>query len=610
MRTSTLTRFLLVCFAAAFVLQSPRAQATGTLATLHSFTIKTDPLDGPVPGLARGTDGNFYGTTQYGGIITGSPSGAGDGGIFKITPAGTYTHLHYFSGVDSSGHNADGAEPWGGLVQGANGNFYGTTQIGGSGGRGTVFMITPAGALTTLHNFSGADGDLPLCTLCLASDGNFYGTTYGGGSHSNGTIFKMTPGGTLTVLYSFSSADGINPWTGLAQGTDGNFYGTCAYGGAHGSGAVFSITPTGSFTTLYSFSAAGTEGANPVAPLVQASDGNFYGTTQYGGSAGNGSVFCIAPDGTFTLLYTFSAFGSNYTNADGANPAAGLIEGTDGNLYGVAQYGGSNGSGTIFSIPLGGGALTVAYTFAVTYSTSTAGGVNADGAYGSGNLFQAADGTFFGTCSGGGSSGDGTVFHLYPSGGPIPILGSISPSSVNAGSPGFTMILKGANFVTQSVVKFNGAPITTTFVSSTQLQVFVPFTAIESPTKYTITVFNPGASGGTSNSKAFTVLLTTLQVTSASLAHNGDGTYTAFVTIKNVGHNTASSVVISSSTLGAAATATPLPYAVGNIAAGAFVNSTLLYPGSAGGSGSVVTLKVSGKFTGGTFSGSLKVTLP
>ncbi len=258
---------------------------SGALTTLYRFCSQTNCSDGAYPrdGLVQGTDGNFYGTT--------------DGTVFKITPSGTLITLHSFAGSDGRGC-------WAGLVQASDGNFYGTTPYGGASDHGTIFKITASGALTTLYSFCSqsncADGRMPLNgELVQAWDGNFYGTTYAGGASDHGTIFKITASGALTTLYSFCSqsncADGTFPLDGLVQASDGNFYGTTPYGGtsqncgSYGCGTVFKITPSGMLTTLHSFD--GGDGATPYARLIQANDGNFYGTTEEVGAFGNGTVF-------------------------------------------------------------------------------------------------------------------------------------------------------------------------------------------------------------------------------------------------------------------------------------------------------------------------------
>jgi uncharacterized repeat protein (TIGR03803 family) len=196
----------------------------------------------------------------------------------------------------------NGAGPTGGLVQGSDGNFYGTTSGGGTNNNaGTVFKISATGALTTLYSFTGGkDGGSPQAGLVQGSDGNLYGTTYGGGDpnggNGNGTVFKISATGALTTLYSFPGGkDGRDPRAGLVQGSDGNFYGTTVGGGTNLAGTVFKISATGALTTLYVFT-GGKDGAYPSAGLglVQGSDGNFYGTTYGGGIGGGGTVFRLS----------------------------------------------------------------------------------------------------------------------------------------------------------------------------------------------------------------------------------------------------------------------------------------------------------------------------
>jgi uncharacterized repeat protein (TIGR03803 family) len=325
-----------------------------TFKTLRSF----DDTDGwsVRAGLVQGTNGDLYGTTYFGGA-------EGYGEVFEISPSGTLTTPRSFDVTD-------GDHPSAGLVQATNGDLYGTTVGGGC--CGMIFKITPSGAPTILHRFAGSpsDGADPAAGLVQGTDGNFYGTTVIGGAHNAGTIFKITPSGTLTMLYSFcyktKCTDGVNPYAGLVQGTDGNFYGTTEYLGAHGAGTVFKITPSGTLTTLLSFD--GTDGASPYAGLVQGTDGNFYGTTAGGGSfcspSGCGTVFKITPSGTPIWVYSFDA-------ADGRSPEAGLVQGTDGNLYGTTANGGVSGlseycehvgCGTVFKITPSG-KLTTLYRF-------------------------------------------------------------------------------------------------------------------------------------------------------------------------------------------------------------------------------------------------------
>jgi len=335
--------------------------AKGTLTQLHRF----DGVDGAVPeGPVQATDGNFYGTTSSGGANDKCFGGYGCGTVFRITPGGALTTLYSFCAQTNC---VDGWEPSEGLVQARNGNFYGITAVGGTINRGTVFKITPEGALTTLHSFDGTHGGDPTGALIQANDGNLYGTTQSGGRVTCsdpaecGTVFRITPGGVLTTLYGFCAltncVDGAGPLAPLVQATDGNFYGTTFLGGANetcrfgdlGCGTIFRITSGGVLTTLYSFCAQTNcvDGSGPRV-LVQATDGNFYGTTDFGGTTDSGTVFQITPEGTLTTLHSFCQPGCT----DGAYPGT-LMQATDGNFYGTTGGGGTTGSGTVFSLSVG-----------------------------------------------------------------------------------------------------------------------------------------------------------------------------------------------------------------------------------------------------------------
>jgi uncharacterized repeat protein (TIGR03803 family) len=353
------------------------ACGAATASVLYAFTDTPDPSS-PYAGLIQGSDGNFYGTAQYGGT-------AGDGAIYKVTPAGVETVLYSFTG------GADGMNPSNALTQGRDGNFYGTTQVGGTAGYGTAFKLTAAGVKTVLYSFTGGtDGANPYAALIQASDGNFYGTTELGGTAASGTVFEVTPAGVETVLYSFTGgADGAQPSVALTLGSDGNFYGTTEYGGV-GYGTVFEVTPAGVETVLHAFVLA-TDGGFP-SGLIQASDGNFYGTTEFGGAGGNGTVFEVTTAGLATVLHSFGGA------MDGANPVAALIQGSDGNFYGTTHDGGTAGAGTIFRVT-SAGVETVVYSFAF-----------AAGGYPSAPLIQGSDGYFYGTTLAGLTGLDGLVF--------------------------------------------------------------------------------------------------------------------------------------------------------------------------------------------------------
>jgi uncharacterized repeat protein (TIGR03803 family) len=370
-----------------------------TLTTLHSF----DGSDGQHPdsSLIQATDGNFYGVTQNGGLTNQNCTSVGCGTVFKITPGGTLTTLYQFCSLTNC---ADGANPYGYLVQGTDGNFYGTTIYGGANLNGTVFKITSTGTLTTLHSFAlFTDGAYPWAGLVQATDGNFYGTTTAGGLHIMGTVFKMTPAGALTDLYNFCSqgacVDGATPYAALVQGSDGILYGTTTQGGnSNYVGTLFKITTSGALTTLHTFCTLQNcaDGEQPFAALLQASDGNFYGTTTSGHGQNAGTFFKITSTGTLTTLYTFCAL-SHCT--DGQNPYGGVVQGSDGNFYGTTNIGGT-GQGIIFKLTASG-TLTTLYTF---------GGPDGELPYS--GLVQGNDGNFYGTTHLGGSHNDGTVFRL------------------------------------------------------------------------------------------------------------------------------------------------------------------------------------------------------
>jgi len=290
----------------------------------------------------QANDGNFYGMTTGG---TTNPGGS----AFKVTPEGVETVLYSFDKDPT-----DGSYPIGNLIQGSDGNFYGVTSNGSQYMAGTVFKLTSSGTETVLHRFleNGPDGVYPTGSLIQANDGNFYGLTQKGGPggpFGAGTIFKITPNGTESVLHFFAGgADGLQPVGSLIQASDGNLYGMTRMGGAGNfayGGTVFRITLSGTFSVVYSFGSGPTDGIRPglFANLVQASDGNFYGTTDEGGSSNNGIIFRITPDGTETVLYSF--IGDPTVRDISASP---LIQSRNGNLYGVTLTGGTSNLGTVF----------------------------------------------------------------------------------------------------------------------------------------------------------------------------------------------------------------------------------------------------------------------
>ena len=279
--------------------------------------------------MVKGSDGDFYGTTYLGGV-------GNAGTVFRMTPEGALTTLVEF------GRNPNkGSYPQAALVEGSDGDFYGTTEGGALFDAGTVFKITPEGALTTLVEFGRNSniGKSPQAALVEGSDGNFYGTTAFGGASDNGTVFRMTPAGVLTTLVEFTGIVGDNkgakPLGALVVGSDGSFYGTTEVGGAGDKGTVFTMTPEEALTTLFEFGGSETEdnGSHPQTAMVQL-DGDFYGTTRYGGADDNGTVFTMTPAGVVTTFYEFRSGGS---------PVGPLVAGSDGDLYGAFSAFGTSG---------------------------------------------------------------------------------------------------------------------------------------------------------------------------------------------------------------------------------------------------------------------------
>ena len=402
-----LTALIAFSFMAALV---ANAQTFTTLATFNGAN-----GDGPYYGsLVQGANGNFYGTTTTGGDIATNCSnvqGFACGTVFELTPGGNLTTLYIFC---SQINCADGLVPYSGLTLGRDGNFYGTTSFGGGNfSGGTIFKITPAGQLTTLYNFCSqlncTDGSFPIAGPVQASNGNFYGTTLQGGTYNQGVIYLISPTGTYKVLHSFCAqthcTDGASPFAGLMQASNGRLYGTTASGGANGAGTVFAITPAGKFRTLHSF--AFTDGSGPTSALVQTSNGAIYGTTVSGGLRNDGTVFQMTATGTLKTIYNFCV--AAYCS-DGANPAAGLVAGANGGLYGTTESGGVNLRGNIFEMTPSGRLKTI-YSFCSQTNC-------ADGDTPFAGIVQAGDGTLYGTTYLGGDlscdppTGCGVLFSL------------------------------------------------------------------------------------------------------------------------------------------------------------------------------------------------------
>jgi uncharacterized repeat protein (TIGR03803 family) len=436
-------RFGLVCL---LCVAATISFAAVTFITLVNFT-QTTGVQPYYVSLVQGRDGNLYGTTNGGGAHL-------RGTIFKMPPSGkTRTTLVNFDGTN-------GAFPYAGLVLSTDGNFYGTTCCAGIRGRGTIFKVTPSGMLTVLYVFTcSTDGNCPQgfhpdAALVQGNDGNFYGTTHNGGAYGDyGTVFRITQSGALTTLHTFRSGDGANPYAALVQGNDGKFYGTTHNGGAYGDyGTIFRITSSGAFTTLHSFQ--GSDGANPYAALTQASDRNFYGTTSAYGVNGCGTVFKITPGGVFTTLHNFHYF-------DGAHPYAPVVQATDGNFYGTTFSGGASDIGTAFRITTAG-IVTVLHSFQGT-----------DGSRPEGGLVQYTSGSFYGVTRNQGSGGinAGTVFRVGVGLGPFV---KTVPTSGTVGSP-VTILGNALTGATQ--VTFNGIAAKFRIVSGSDIETTVPLNA-------------------------------------------------------------------------------------------------------------------------------------
>jgi uncharacterized repeat protein (TIGR03803 family) len=467
----------ILLFSAVFCMAAGTAALAQTFSTLMNFDGENGY--GPEAALIQGADGNFYGTTTYGGIYNKlcASEDVGCGTLFKVTPDGALTTLHQFC---SQTDCADGFWPSSKLIQAVNGDLYGVTYFGGTKpanctgdfGCGTIFKISPTGDLTTLHPFVSEpnQGYFPSSGLVQGPNGNFFGTAFSGGANGGGTVFMLTPGGSLTSVYSFSCGQscvhGSEPSGALTLGTDGNFYGASSGGITNSAcpgycGTLFRIAPSGALTTLYLFT--GKEEV-PNGGLVEGPNGIFFGTTVLGGSTSNvncapfgcGTVFQIGADGKPAILHNFCASGNC---PDGSSPGP-LILATDGNFYGTTTLGGTSGYGTVFKITPAG-ALTTLHNF-----------TEAEGIYPN-SLFQATNGDFYGTTNAGGTSthcsgGCGTVFRLSVG------LAPFIKAQPTLGNVGQQIVLLGNNLTGATGVTFNGKSAAFTVDSSSSITATVP----------------------------------------------------------------------------------------------------------------------------------------
>ncbi|MBZ5574747.1 MAG: hypothetical protein LAO09_23065 [Acidobacteriia bacterium] len=429
-----------------------------TLTTIANF----NSADGDVPkaSLVQGIDGNYYGTTFQGGANYSQYCfGLGCGTVFQVTSAGTLTTIYSFC-VEY--RCSDGANPSTAMSLVNDGSLYGTTP-------GTIFQVNPDGTLTTF---------LHLCCTTYGGviqgvDRNFYGTTSDGGNrdcndgYGCGTVYKVTPTGVVTTLHAFDGTDGSFPHAGLTQAHDGDFYGTTFEGTENcrvsgGCGSVFRISPTDDFTVLHSFD-CDNDGANPEGTLIESADGNLYGTTAFGcGKAGGGTVFRITPAGVFTTLYRFCSI---VNCPDGLQPDAGVIQATDGNFYGTTTHGGDPscqyyGCGTLFKLTPAG-VLTTLHAFCPQQNCP-------DGDFPFGGLIQATDGKLYGTTADGGIYNAGTIFAVDLA--LDPFVSLIRDSGKVSGIGG----ILGQGFAGTTSVSLNGTPAKFKVISDTFIRAQVP----------------------------------------------------------------------------------------------------------------------------------------
>lgn len=379
-----------------------KVTAAGALTTLVQFTVNNTGQNrggGPIGPLTLASDGNFYGATTFG--------GTGDHGtLFRVTPAGAITTLFDFPaslGILS---------PSGGLVEGPDGTLYGVTEGGGTGGHGTAFTLSTAGIFTTLFEFTGTlgpqPGHDPRRGLVRGSDGRFYGLTLSGGANDTGVVYRISPSGQYSQVASFDQGNlGRSPETGLAQTPEGDFLGTTTGGGPNESGTIFRLTPGGVYTKVIDFvrNTGPTRGSAADTRPTLGSDGNYYGCTSGGGAYDYGTLYRLSPSGAFTVLYDFNV-GDPIVR--GLGPIGAIVEGGDGYFYGTTPSGGTDDCGTIFRFNAAGVVTTVI--------DFTGAGGSYKGAGPSSGLFKASDGNLYGTTSGGGATENGTLFQLTPSG--------------------------------------------------------------------------------------------------------------------------------------------------------------------------------------------------
>ena len=419
-----------------------------TVTAVYSFTGKNSSANPSEVMPTQGRDGKLYGTS-------GGNTGGVYGTVFSLATNGLYRQLHTFD-------STNGANPDGGVALASDGNFYGTATGGGSGKGGVLFKITPNGVYTVLHSFlGGSDGTLPAAPPIEGSDGSLYGTTYGN-TTTYSTIYKYSrASGTYSTLYQFDQPHGQFVIAPLIQATDGNLYGTAFQGGGTNCGTIFEVNTSGLPLFTYSFP-CGLGGSSPVGPLLQTSDGSFYGTTSLGGSAFVGTIFKLDQKGNVQTLYSFQGFSGR--NADGSSPYGGLYQATDGKLYGSASAGGTQNFGTLFQITTSG-----SYKQLYSFTAPT-------GSFASGALMQDTNGLLYGTTLLSGRFGFGTVYSLDL--GLLPFVALVRYT----GKIGSKAQILGQGLTGTTSVTFNGVNATTfTVFSDTYMTATVPTGATTGP---------------------------------------------------------------------------------------------------------------------------------
>jgi uncharacterized repeat protein (TIGR03803 family) len=443
-------------FVIASLLSAASLLPAQTVSTLVNFN-GTNGADPYFTTFVQGRDGRFYSTTYSGGA-------SNLGAVIKINLSDNISIvLHSFSGTD-------GSYPGGGLTLATNGNYYGTTVMGGTNNFGVLYSITTAGTLTVLHNFAGgSDGEYPYGPPIQATDGNFYGATSGTPDSSNGaTIYKLTSTGVYSVIFTFSeSTTGVGVY-GLVQGSDGDLYAPANADGAYNAGTIVKVSTAGVLKETHTFNPDNDGGYGPiypVAPPIQASDGNLYGTTHDGGTDGKGTLYEIVAS-TFGVKILY-----NFDSSSGANNDAGLVEGNDGNLYGVTA--------------------TSAYRWSLTS------GYTQLSSLGSGNfiagLAQDTSGPFVGLSQLYGTGNKGYVYEVDEG------LGEFITFVKPQGEVGATAQILGQGFTGSTSVTFNGVPASFAVVNDSYMTAIVPTGATTGP----VIVITP--SGGLASNKNFRV---------------------------------------------------------------------------------------------------------